>query len=122
MTTYKELFGKYVQNMATDPTSTDAEGQIWYNTTSGTFKTALGSYGVWSSGENLNIAQASGGSAGISTAALLFGGNTPPTTPIYTGVTQSYDGSVWTTKTSMNRGTYTLAGFGTQTAAIGAGG
>jgi hypothetical protein len=46
MTTYKELFGKYVQNYASDPTSTDAEGQIWYNTTSGTFKTALGSYGV----------------------------------------------------------------------------
>jgi hypothetical protein len=42
MTTYKELFGKYVQNYASDPTSTDAEGQIWYNTTSGTFKTALG--------------------------------------------------------------------------------
>jgi hypothetical protein len=44
MTTYKELFGKYVQNYASDPTSTDAEGQIWYNTTSGTFKTALGGY------------------------------------------------------------------------------
>jgi hypothetical protein len=49
MTTYKELFGKYVQNYASDPTSTDAEGQIWYNTTSGTFKTALGGYGAWSS-------------------------------------------------------------------------
>jgi hypothetical protein len=57
MTTYKELFGKYVQNYASDPTSTDAEGQIWYNTTSGTFKTALGSYGVWSSGGNLNTAR-----------------------------------------------------------------
>ena len=50
MTTYKELFGKYVQNYASDPTSTDAEGQIWYNTTSGTFKTALGGVGAWSAG------------------------------------------------------------------------
>ena len=50
MTTYNQLFGKYVQNLSSDPTSTDAEGQIWYNTTSGTFKTALGSYGVWASG------------------------------------------------------------------------
>ena len=46
MTTYKELFGKYVLNVTSDPTSTDAEGQIWYNSTSGTFKTALGSYGA----------------------------------------------------------------------------
>jgi hypothetical protein len=50
MTTYKELFGKYVQNYASDPTSTDAEGQIWYNTTSGTFKTVLGS--LWSMGKS----------------------------------------------------------------------
>jgi hypothetical protein len=57
MTTYKELFGKYVQNVTTDPTSTDAEGQIWYNSTSGTFKTALGNFGVWSAGGNLNTAR-----------------------------------------------------------------
>ena len=75
MTTYKELFGKYVQNLASDPTSTDAEGQIWYNTTSGTFKTALGSYGVWSSGGNLNTARTSTiGGTGTQTAALAIGG------------------------------------------------
>jgi hypothetical protein len=76
MTTYKELFGKYVQNVATDPTSTDAEGQIWYNTTSGTFKTALGSYGVWSSGGALNTAGhgIGVGSGGTQTAAIAVGG------------------------------------------------
>jgi hypothetical protein len=67
MTTYKELFGKYVQNYASDPTSTDAEGQIWYNTTSGTFKTALGSYGVWASGGNMNTARQELGGAGTQT-------------------------------------------------------
>jgi hypothetical protein len=38
MTTYKELFGKAVKYLSTDPTD-DIEGQIWYNSTSGTFKT-----------------------------------------------------------------------------------
>ena len=70
MTTYKELFGKYVQNYASDPTSTDAEGQIWYNSTSGTFKTALGSYGVWSAGGNMNTGRTEIVGTGTQTAAL----------------------------------------------------
>jgi hypothetical protein len=41
MTTYKEIFGKYVKNYSSDPTA-DAEGQVWYNTTSGTFKSVVG--------------------------------------------------------------------------------
>ena len=79
MTTYKELFGKYVQNYSSDPTSTDAEGQIWYNSTSGTFKTVLGSYGVWSSGGNLNTARGSlgGSGSGTQTAALAIGSGSP---------------------------------------------
>ena len=40
MTTYKEIFGKYVKNYSSDPTA-DAEGQVWYNSTSGTFKSEL---------------------------------------------------------------------------------
>ena len=80
MTTYKELFGKYVQNYSSDPTSTDAEGQIWYNSTSGTFKTALGLYGAWSAGGNLNTGRIRLGSAGTQTAGLGFGGDSPPST------------------------------------------
>ena len=47
MTTYKEIFGKYVRNFSSDPTA-DIEGQIWYNTTSGTFKTQLSVLDAWS--------------------------------------------------------------------------
>jgi hypothetical protein len=47
MTTYKEIFGKYVKNYSSDPTA-DAEGQVWYNTTSGTFKSVLSVAGSWS--------------------------------------------------------------------------
>ena len=55
MTTYKEIFGKYVKNYSSDPTS-DAEGQVWYNTTSGTFKSVL-AIDSWSAGGNMGTAR-----------------------------------------------------------------
>ena len=51
MTTYKEISGKQVKNYSSDPAN-DAEGQVWYNSTSGTFKSVL-SVGAWSAGGNL---------------------------------------------------------------------
>ena len=115
MTTYKELFGKYVQNLASDPTSTDAEGQIWYNTTSGTFKTALGSYGVWSSGGSLNTARNTRG-AGTQTATIAMGGSPQ-------NVTESYNGTSWTTlPATMATARNQIAAVGTQTSALAIGG
>jgi len=122
MTAYKELFGKYVQNVTSDPTSTDAEGQIWYNSTSGTFKTALGGYGAWSAGGNLNTARTSLAGAGTQTAALAFGGNI--NAPVY-GITNTelYNGTSWTNNpTGLGTARYALAGAGLQTAAIAFGG
>ena len=121
MTTYKELFGKYVQNYASDPTSTDAEGQIWYNTTSGTFKTALGSYGLWSSGGNLNTGRQYLAGAGLQTAGLAFGGAISPA-DTKSAASESYNGTSWTSTPSMNTARQELAGFGTQTAGLTAGG
>ncbi len=43
MTTYKEIFGKYVRSVASDPSIAEGEGEIWYNTSSNTFKTSNGS-------------------------------------------------------------------------------
>jgi hypothetical protein len=51
MTTYKELFGKAVKYLSTDPT-TEAEGQVWYNSTSGTFKSVVAT-AAWSSGSSM---------------------------------------------------------------------
>tara|TARA_R100001086_G_scaffold143373_1_gene75489 strand:+ start:20 stop:187 length:168 start_codon:yes stop_codon:yes gene_type:complete len=39
MATYKGIQGYTVQNLASDPAaSEDNEGQLWYNSTTGTFK------------------------------------------------------------------------------------
>ena len=88
MTTYKEIFGKYVKNYSSDPTS-DAEGQIWYNTTSGTFKSVLAT-AAWSAGGNMGTSRRALAGGGTQTAGLAFGG--------YTGTadsasTEEYDGS-----------------------------
>jgi len=115
MTTYKELFGKYVQNYTSDPTSTDAEGQIWYNTTTGTFRTLFGGYGVWSSGGNL---PGSGNRLltgfGTQTDAAQAGG-------FYTSILSSsanYNGSTWTASGTINTGRFALAGAGTRSSGV----
>jgi hypothetical protein len=56
MTTYKELFGKAVKYLSTDPDNAQAEGQVWYNSTSGTFKSIVAS-AAWSSGSPLITAR-----------------------------------------------------------------
>ena len=116
MTTYKEIFGKYVQVLASDPTAAVSEGQIWYNSTTGTFKSSV-SVNAWSSGGNLNTARPKSG-AGTQTAALAFGG-------YITGVvdnSEEYNGSSWAEGNNLNTARQKLAGAGTQTAGLGCGG
>jgi hypothetical protein len=38
MATYKGIQGYTVQNLSSDPTASEAVGQLWYNSTSGSFK------------------------------------------------------------------------------------
>jgi hypothetical protein len=92
MTTYKEIFGKYVKNYSSDPTA-DAEGQVWYNTTSGTFKSVVSS-GTWSSASPLITARRGLGGAGTQTSGLAFGGNTFVPSSNF-NATEEYNGSGW---------------------------
>jgi len=76
MTTYKELFGKAVKYLSSDPAN-DAEGQVWYNSTSGTFKSVVAS-GAWSSSASLiNAYRSREGGFGTQTAAVVSGGYPP---------------------------------------------
>ena len=44
MATYEEIFGKRVEVLDADPTLTTAyEGQVWYNSTTGTLKSVVAS-------------------------------------------------------------------------------
>jgi hypothetical protein len=74
MTTYNELAGLRVNYLGSDPTlNTGNEGQVWYNSTTGTLR-ALVQLKAWSSAGNMNTARAGLAGAGTQTAGLGFGG------------------------------------------------
>ena len=120
MTAYTGIQGQNILITASDP-SNPTEGQIWYNTTSNTLKDyQYFATNSWSSGGTLNTARSQGAAAGISTAALMFGGS--PNLSSGTGATESYNGSTWTTVNSLTNTNRYVLGAGTQSSALRIGG
>ena len=117
MATYKEIFGKQIKVLASDPTDTGAEGQIWYNTTLTNFRTVLTS-SAWSAGGPLATAREGLAGFGLQTAAIAAGGETT----VAVGNTEEYNGSGWETKTAMNTANRALAAAGVVTAGVVFGG
>ena len=116
MSEYRTLFGKAVKALASDPTDAGAEGQIWYNTTTGSFRTVLAT-AAWSAGGDLSTARRLSGGAGIQTSALAIGGNPN------IAATESYDGTSWTAVSDLATGRNNIAGTGSSnTSALAFGG
>ena len=94
MATYKEIFGKKIQSLASDIPAAQGAGQIWYNDTSNTFKSSVLVAGTWASGGTVPQAVQGGGSGGTQTAAWIAGGLQ------YPGDTKNkswtYNGATWT--------------------------
>ena len=122
MANYKELEGFGVQTLATDPDSPGWVGSIFYNSTSGTFKTVKPGgvpIGTWSSGGTMNTARyRMMGGAGIQTAGLVVGGYD---TGLSSAV-ESYNGTSWTTSTSFPTTAADIGMTGTATASLAIGG
>jgi len=121
MTTYKEIFGKPVKFVSSDLSGDATTGEIWYNSTTGKFKSLLAT-GAWSAGGNLTNARSEIGSAvsAPTESALAFGGSDPAGNP--SDKTEEYNGSGWSTGGALNTSRRTVQGFGTQTAGVAAGG
>ena len=123
MAEYESIKGTRVKYLSSDPTLTNSstEGQVWYNSTTGTNK-VLSQIKATSSGGNLNTARFGAGSSGSGSqsSGLYFGGATAATT--YSTATEEYNGFSWVNGGSLGLARYYLAGFGTQTAAVAAGG
>ena len=74
---------------------------------------------AWTELADLNTGRKNGGSSGVlNTAALYFGGESPSTV----AVTESWNGSSWTEVGDLNTARSELAGIGSSTLALGAGG
>jgi len=53
MATYKGIQGYSVQKLASDPTASEADGQLWYNSSTGKFNLAVAGAGAWASAPSL---------------------------------------------------------------------
>ena len=100
MTTYRELHGKAIKTVTTNPSDDAAEGQIWFNSTDNTFKSVV-SLEATSNGANLSTARAMCAGGGIQTASWLCGGSTGAPT-VGTTHTENYDGNGWTTQGNLS--------------------
>ena len=119
MATYRELHGKAVKTVTTNPTDTAAEGQIWFNSTDNTFKSAILSEAWHSSGARVTNSIPAG-QGGTQNAAWFCGGTLDGSGPGTN--TEEYDGSGWSTGGTMSTARRYGQGWGTQTAAITASG
>ena len=126
MSTYREIHGKAIKSVSTDPSDSTSEGQIWYNTTSGTFKSRV-LIEAWSNGTSVpGTARRMGFAAGTVTAGLYAGGyegnTSPPPTNLMPDRTDLYNGSSWTTSGVIGTRRFIGGAAGTQTAALAMGG
>ena len=119
MSTYREIVGKKIKKVSSDPSS-GIEGEMWYNSTTGSLRGPKFSE-AWSSSAPINTTRYGSGGAGTQTAGLMIGGNVGPSDTRSTAV-EEYNGSGWATGGALPTATRSLASAGTQTAAFAAGG
>jgi len=117
VSTYREIVGKKIKKVSSDPSS-GTDGEMWYNSTTQSLR-GLKFLQAWSSGSPLITARGRNQGAGTQTAGLSFGGMNPPT--LYAN-TEEYNGTGWTTGGALPTTIFDHAGDGTQTSAFSAGG
>jgi len=120
MSTFKEIRGRLIKSVASDPANAGA-GDMWYNSTSQTLK-GIVLTGAWSSITAVPTGRDYGTAGGTSTAGFIAGGELGPGTQIAT--TFEYNGSGWTAGGAMGaaRIRMNLGVSGTQTAGLSVGG
>ena len=121
MATYKEIHGTNIEVLTSDPAN-PVVGQIWYNSTSNLLKGIVVNPGSWATGGSLGAATYAMLGVGTQTAALASGGFAG--VPSGTNVSQTYDGTSWTSSAAQppGEGSYFGGQSGTQTSALSFGG
>ena len=112
MSTYREIVGKKIKKVSSDPSS-GTDGEMWYNSTTGTLR-GPGIIEAFASGGRLATGRFATAGAGSQTAALVAGGYS--TTQL--NLTEEYNGLGWGTGGTLNQTRYYMGGAGTQTAAL----
>ena len=119
MTDYKAIKGKTVLHVSSD-LGAEGEGEIWFNTATGDYKTIVKVAGAWASGGDTNTGRdAHSGGAGTQTAGLMAGGWV--NAPGGTANSEEYNGTAWTEGANLGAALYQNSGAGTQTAGLSIG-
>ena len=119
MATYEEIHGKRVETFSSDPTlDSSYEGQVWFNSTSGTLKTVVAS-DAFISGTPMPVGKSTYHRAGTMTAGLFCAGNASTG---FTTSTEEWNGSGFSQGGAIGTALYSNTGFGTQTAGASAAG
>ena len=120
MATYRNVQGGTIQALSSDP-SNPVKGEVWYNTTSNTFKIrTLVATNAWASGGAMATApparsEASYGTAyGTQTSMMFVMGNGVPTGNADNS--QTYDGSAWSAGPTMVQTNYAVGAVGDNSA------
>ena len=114
MTTFKEIQGRNIRAVSSDPAN-PGEGEMWYNKTIGVLK-GVSKIGAWSSGGNLSTGRYVAAALGTQTAAVVVGGS-----PFLNSV-EEYNGIGFSVGTNYPIGISNSGRAGTQTAGLVAGG
>ena len=115
MSTYREIIGKKIKKVSSDPSS-GTEGEMWYNSTTGTLR-GPAIIEAWISGSHTLTSKQVPGGCGTQTAGLTTGGATnPPASALAT--TEEFNGSGWTAGGTLNTARWSTKLIGTQTAAV----
>ena len=118
MTTYREIVGKKIKKVTSDP-STGIDGQMWYNSTTGAIR-GLALLEAWTSGSPMINQTRQRFATGTQTAGLVFAGYLNPNTN--TGLTEEYNGSGYSAGGTMSTARRSPGGAGTQTSSLAIGG
>ena len=109
MASYEEIHGKRVETFSSDPTlDSSYEGQVWFNSTSGTLKTVVFSQ-AWVSSTNMPTATGGAGSGGTVSSSFYATGSTPSAT----SATFHYNGTGYSAGGNTNNQRNSIMGAGT---------
>ena len=117
MSTYREIIGKKIKKVSSDP-SDGLDGEMWYNSTTGTLR-GPAILEAWSSAAPMVAGKGQSGNFGIQTSAVSAAGSFAPAR---TDNSYEYNGSGWTTITVYPAALNELAGVGIETAGLVIGG
>jgi len=119
VSTYREIIGKKIKKVSSDPSS-GTEGEMWYNSTTGTLR-GPAILSAWTSSGPLVSIAGDMAHLGTQTASMMAGGSDNPGAE-NVDITQEGNGTGFSLGGTLNTARRGCSGFGTQTAGVCFGG